>query len=528
MRELPPSRSTPSWCSASSSSNAPARIVRPTDTSTDPADGSRVLAAVLAGPVLLAVIALALLLPVVGFDPVRGVTASNSPFSDEVWNVLNARNLVLLGMWSTDEWNLHLLNGPFSLVEAAVFAALGVGIVQARLVAIACTALTGAVIVLGLQRWVGRPGAVIAAAAYVTSALSLFYGRMAYVEPMTGLFLVSGLVTLPVIDGRPGRWGAIAGLSFGLAIATKALAIPFVGAVLFAAVSFALKDPQLRRWVIGAAIALGGAGIAWALIVWLPHRDEIGLMVTRVLPQLQVDFGLPTIRRALGYLVGSGDDRAMALSLPLLGATVAGVVLVVRDRASLARRAVVLYAVAAFGLAASLVVVAAASYHPNRYIVPFLPVAGILIGPAVPAVRSRIAALRLPRGVGLLIGTALVAALCLPGPVLHLTWIASATRELPALQAAAIEAFPRGQVVAGPYSALVAFRAPVVALVTCCQAQPANAGDLYATRGARYVVSGSTPPEWVLSHPAAWEARTTLFCFTWDVILQEFCAYRLP
>jgi 4-amino-4-deoxy-L-arabinose transferase-like glycosyltransferase len=482
----------------------------------------------LSGPIFVAAVALALLVPVAQFDPVRGITASNSPFSDEVWNVLNARNLVLLGTWSTDEWSLHLLNGPFSLVEAAVFAALGVGIVQARLVAIACTALTGAVIVLGLQRWVGRSAAAIAALGYVTSALALFYGRMAYVEPMTGLFLVTGLITLAAIDGRPARWGAVAGLAFGLAIASKAVALPFVGAVLVGAGWLARSDPQLHRWLTGVAFALAGVGLAWALIVWLPHRDEIGLMVTRVLPQFQVDLGLPTIRRALGYLVGSGDDRAVALSLPLLLAAVAGVVVVVRDRASLARRAVVLYAVAAFGVGVSLVVVAAASYHPSRYVVPFLPVGAILIGPAVHFLRSRIASWRRPRSLDLLIGSALVAALCLPGLVLHLSWIASATRELPALQAAAIDAVPRGQVVAGPHSALVAFRAPVVALVTCCQAQPANAGDLYATRGVRYVVSGATPPEWVLNHPAAWESRATLLCFTWDAVPQEFCLYRLP
>src|SRR5207244_13466245 len=174
---------------------------------------------------------------------------------------------------------------------------------------------------------------------------------------------------------------------------------------------------------------------------------------THVLPQLRVDPTLATVRRALGYVVGSGDDRAMFRSLPVLLAAVAGVVLVLRDRASHAKRAVVLYGVAAFGLAISLVVVAAASYHPNRYVVPFLPLGAILIGPAVEGLRSRIAAWRRPRGFGLLIGSALVAALCLPGFALHLGWIASATRELPALQDAAAESITPGQVVAGPYSA---------------------------------------------------------------------------
>jgi hypothetical protein len=60
-----------------------------------------------------------LLLAFIGADPTRGITGSKSPFTDEAWNVLNARNLALLGTWSTDEFNLDLVNGPFSLLEDA-------------------------------------------------------------------------------------------------------------------------------------------------------------------------------------------------------------------------------------------------------------------------------------------------------------------------------------------------------------------------------------------------------------------------
>jgi hypothetical protein len=488
----------------------------------------RVVDSPFAGSALVALSALALLVPVADVDPARGVTFSNSPFSDEVWNVLNARNLILLGAWSTDQWNLHLINGPFSLVEAAFFGALGVGIVQARLVAIGCIALTGAAIVLGLQRSVGRLPAVVAAGAYLTSGLALYYGRLAYVEPMTGLLLVSGLVTLPAIGGRPARWGAVAGMAFALAIASKALAIPCVGAILFATGWLALSDPQLRRWVTGATLALLGAAVAWTLIVGLPHRDEIAIVAAHVLPQIRFDPGLLTIRRAIGYMLGSGDDRAIALSLPLLIGAAAGILIAVRDRAKIPTRALVLYGASAMAVAVSIGVVAAASYHPNRYIVPFLPIAAILIGPLAHAVWSYVASRRRPAGLGLLLGSAFVVALCAPGLVLHLGWTVFGSRNLPALQAAGIEAFPPGQVVAGPYAALVALRAPVVAIVTCCGADPANPGDLYETRGARYVVSGATPPEWLSLHPAAWDAREQLLCFVWDAVPQEFCAYRLP
>jgi hypothetical protein len=69
----------------------------------------------------LAIAVMAILLRFVAVDPTTGVTGSDSPFTDEAWNVVNARNLVLLGTWSTDQFNLHLVNGPFSLLEASIF-----------------------------------------------------------------------------------------------------------------------------------------------------------------------------------------------------------------------------------------------------------------------------------------------------------------------------------------------------------------------------------------------------------------------
>ena len=85
-----------------------------------------------AAPVILVL----LLAAFISADPPPGVTASRGPLTDESWDVVNARNFVLLGRWSTDDWNLYLLNFPFSLSEAAMFSVAGVGIVQARVISI--------------------------------------------------------------------------------------------------------------------------------------------------------------------------------------------------------------------------------------------------------------------------------------------------------------------------------------------------------------------------------------------------------
>ena len=95
-------------------------------------------------------------------DPAAGVTASNSPFTDEGWNVLASRNWVLLGDSSAGNWALYLIQLPFAVLEAITFALLGVGIVQARLAALLCT--VGAVALLGavVRRRLGSAAGVTA------------------------------------------------------------------------------------------------------------------------------------------------------------------------------------------------------------------------------------------------------------------------------------------------------------------------------------------------------------------------------
>jgi 4-amino-4-deoxy-L-arabinose transferase-like glycosyltransferase len=49
----------------------------------------------------------------------------------------------------------------------------------------------------------------------------LFYGRLAFLEPLAGLFLTVGILALAKVDGpRPGRWGLVGGLALSLAVMT--------------------------------------------------------------------------------------------------------------------------------------------------------------------------------------------------------------------------------------------------------------------------------------------------------------------
>ncbi|HLO36730.1 MAG TPA: hypothetical protein VK194_11630, partial [Candidatus Deferrimicrobium sp.] len=152
------------------------------------ADGERALDALLLIAPLLVLVLLAVFVRV---DPPGGVTTSNGPYTDEAWDVVNARNVVLLGRFSTDDWNLHLVNVPFSAAQAAVFAIAGVGMAQARFVSIVAVALAMAVLGWGLRRPLGRGPALLTAVAYGCSAMVLFYGRLAFLEPTVALGLTT-------------------------------------------------------------------------------------------------------------------------------------------------------------------------------------------------------------------------------------------------------------------------------------------------------------------------------------------------
>lgn len=205
-------------------------------------------------------------------DPAGRVTASNAPYSDEAWDLINPRNFVLFGTFSTDDWNLHLVNVPYSIIQAAVFTVAGVGMAQGRLLSIVAVALTMAALGWGLRRPLGQGAAILAALAYGTSTLVLYYGRLAFLEPLVALFLtVGGLLALRADGPRSGRWGLAAGLALALAIGTKPSAAFATAGLLVGLGLVRGRSPAVRRWIGGAVVAIGLAGLVWIVLIGLPN-----------------------------------------------------------------------------------------------------------------------------------------------------------------------------------------------------------------------------------------------------------------
>jgi len=485
--------------------------------------GSRNSARVLDGLLFVAPLTVfAILATFVLVDPTSGVTASHGPFTDEAWNVVNARNFVLLGRFATDDWNLHLVNLPFSLVEAAVFSVAGVGMAQARLVSIAAVAMSMAALGFGLRGWFGRGAALLASVGLGTSALVLYYGRLAFLEPSVALGLtVGGLLTLRAHDRSSGRWGFVAGVALAIAIGTKPSAA-FAGAgIVIGLAAVGAGAPAVRRWLGGAVLAILLAGITWVVLIGLPNRDAVATDL-RIWASEPIVGPLSVMAHQV-LTFATRNDGFLGLAAPLLLVGGLGWTIAFRARRNLGSAQSALFAATTGWLVAGLGILSLAPYRPNRYEVPLLPALAILsaIGWSVVLPRLKVGTPSRATAAGLAVACVIAA----PGLLAFGGWMTMAQRELPAVQAQVRAILPAGAVVQGDLAPAFALRAPVETLVSRPPTR-VNPGDLYQSHGVRwYVGATGTAPAWARLHPEAWASRVPRLCESWGG--DDVCVWQL-
>ena len=465
-------------------------------------------------------LAILLLVPFVATDPARGVTFSNAPFSDEAWNLMGARNLVVFGHPATDEWRTYLLALPFTVIEAVALGLFGLDLVVARLVLIGCVAVTGAVITLGVRSLVGTAAAWLAGVAYVTSALVLYYGRLAFLEPMVAAFLAAGVVTLgAAVRGRPLAWGIAGGTFLALAVMTKAVAIAAAAPIALVVLVGARQIPWARRWLLGAVPAAGALALGWGLLLWTRQR-AVEVVIGTIYPPYELPKDLNELFKRLANF--PLEDAALPLTLPLLVLALAGTVRLAMRSPTLPGERLPAAAAAA-GLAAAIALLSVVSYQPNRYIVAFLPLAAILAAWSVPFERLK----GVPGALGrpAVIAALLAVAVAAPGVWLQSTWIRAGGDEVARIQAAAEQGLPSGITIAGQYAPLVAFTTGARTVVPF---ETVNDGDLYADGARAFIWIDEGPRFMVLGHPEAWAARQTMACMTWGASPARSCIYLVP
>jgi len=467
----------------------------------------------------------------VALDPASGVTFSGSPFSDEGWNALNSRNLVLLGTWSTDAWQLQWVHLPYSALVAGAFWLFGVGIIQVRLVSIVLVALTAATLVASLARPLGRTPAVVSGIAFAGNALVLYYGRLGYLEDLAVAGLVAG-AAFTLIDGRaPVRSGFLGGLAFAIAIGTKQnAALAVVGCLLGALMAGAARDRDARTRIAATVATIAVAALAWLAIIALPNLDAVVVDVRDILGSVDLPRSPRGIVTAVGAFV-RGDDQLARLIGPIAVTGAAAVVVIAARWRSMSPERRRLAGAAIGWIVFGLGIMAVVRYHPNRYAVPVVPGFAILTGVGLAELvgwlLERDARPNRWRVARRLASPVIALAVLVPGVIAMSGWVAAGAATLPGLQQAWAAEVPPGSAVAGGYAPIFLMSARVATIVTEAGPHPPNAGDLYASAGVRWYVGGEGAlPEVARSHPAAWAARQRIRCDAWGSA--TVCLYRVP
>jgi 4-amino-4-deoxy-L-arabinose transferase-like glycosyltransferase len=458
-------------------------------------DGAVTRRQVLAG-LLLAVIVLWLLAPFAGVDPPVGLTASNAPWTDEGFNLANARERVLAGEFATGDVDRSLTNGAYSALAAAMFTVTGPSLAAGRALSMAAVAVAVLLFALGLARPLGRPAALLAAAALGGANLMLEHGRLALVEATVVALLAGAFALATRAAWRPSAAaGAGLGLLVAAAVSVKANALlpglAMLAVVLVAAV--ARRDRAALAMGLAGLGTLVLAGAAWLVAVALPNWERFRTAL-RIWPTVHyLDSPVAVAGRLGRYLADS--DQALARSLPLLLAAALGLAALARRWSRLdpaARDALVMAALWGIGL---WLAVAVGDYQPggyiapNRYVVPALPGLAALAGfgladLAALAGRSRAA----------LVGVALGLAVAAPGVVVYLDGALDSGREREQGQRTLAAMLPGDAVVYGAYAPTLLFDTRLATL-TPWPAADANVRDPVGRLGVTHLLVGRPPAD---------------------------------
>jgi 4-amino-4-deoxy-L-arabinose transferase-like glycosyltransferase len=471
----------------------------------------------LAGLVL-AMLALWLLAPFAGVDPPDRLTSSNAPWTDEGFNLANARERVLTGRFATGEVDRSLTNGAYSALAAGVFTVTGPSLAAGR--ALSMVAVAGAVLLLalGLAGPLGRPAALLSAAALGGSNLLLEHGRLALVEATVVVLLAGAFVLAARAAWRPSPAAGVGlGLLVAAAVSVKAIAllpgVVMLGVVLVAAAR--RRDRTAMTMGLAGLATLVLAGAAWLLAVAVPNWERFRTAL-RIWPRVEYLDGPVAVAGRLGrYLVQS--DQAIGRSLPLLLAAGIGLLALVhrwrrldpgaeaaqaaeateaaagpQERPRGGRDALVMAALWGVGLWLAVAVADYLPGHytaPNRYVVPALPGLAVLAGfglaeLAAAAGRRRAA----------LVGVALGLAVAVPGVVAYLDGALGSGRTRELGQRVLATNLPAGAVVYGAYAPTLLFDTRLDAFTPWPSAD-ANVRDPVGRLGVTHVLVGGDPAD---------------------------------
>ncbi|MGE0352573.1 MAG: hypothetical protein AB7I33_01050 [Gemmatimonadales bacterium] len=241
---------------------------------------------------LLAILLVTLLPRVVSLGADPPLDFQTGFLADEGAWAHNARNYVLFGRWVMDQHNPGLIATPlYSGTLVLIYRAIGVGLLQTRLLAAVSGALACVVLFLALRaagRGTGR--SLVPPLILGFSYFMLTNNRVAFTESYQLLFIAMMFAGLVAARRRTG-WAALAGLAFLCAMLVKPSAIVMgLVAVVFwwlergrTAADGHLAAREFRIFGLTAIVAVLAAAAVLAVTVdWAPIAQQLSISLRNV------------------------------------------------------------------------------------------------------------------------------------------------------------------------------------------------------------------------------------------------------
>lgn len=331
-------------------------------------------------------------------DPYVRLDWCTGLLTDEGYYSHNARNQVLFGHPTTDEFNNRLLSPLLHLVQVGVFSRLGSGIVPARLVSVVGSLLTLLLFYAALRRAFGLPVARLGTLFLGLDHVNLLFNRLALMDTPAALLAVAafyayvragedtGEDTGEASERRGKRdvrrvWLFVCGGLLGLTVVTRSLCV-YLLPVPFLAGGRGRSEgtgEEARRPLGGLAAGLALVLVVYAVVWGLPHRAELGAMnayyrQVQIQPKTLLQLGRNVFSIALlGDVYGYSSYLFRHTPIAWLLACFGLGTLWMRPDAltNPENRRIVRFL--CFWLASALLLLAISNYAPNRYYVSFYP-----------------------------------------------------------------------------------------------------------------------------------------------------------
>ncbi len=239
-------------------------------------------------------------------DPPPSLDWTSGIWTDEGFYTYAARNAVLFG-GTRDDFHPEVLSPVLNWVQEAVFRAFGVGLVQARLISVACSLGALALFGDGLRRVWGPKVALAGLLFLGGDAVFVFYNRLALLETPAVLVVCAALWAYTL--HRPWAW-VLAG---ALAVSALAFKTTFLIFLPLPALVWLLRRAWQPLGWYGLGVFLGAAAywLEWggahgAEVIRLNHYYWTHQSQPRSLAEVGADLGRALFgphRSVLGFLL---------------------------------------------------------------------------------------------------------------------------------------------------------------------------------------------------------------------------------